>query len=174
MKNPDTVAAGEEITLEELALEEADGDMQQAVEIMTDRLLENPAYVKSLLREWAKAWAYDRVHSFVALKRRIAMQARPNDARAAEALRVAVRMNALRVMDTPIFGGKRLGDATVEEMRESARRYEMLADDTRRKACWHALIADEAEKRVGVSSETPIGDILSEEVVASLKEQANA
>jgi len=157
-----------EITLEEEALAGADGDMVEAVNILTARILSN-GDAQRMMPEWARAWAYDRVHELVAQRRRVILREAPSKD-FGPSLQVAMRNEIGRYMNTPIFGGKRLGDATPDEVRESARRYGLLANDANRKARWYEMIADAASKK----GDAPISKTLSEQALAQMWEQSDA
>lgn len=162
------VAEKIELTLEEIALDDARGDMMEAVKILTARILANGDAVR-MMPDWARAWAYDRVHELVAQRRRVILKEAPSKSFGPN-LEVAMRNEVGRFMNTPIFGGKRLGDATPEEVRESARRYGLLADDASRKARWYELIANEAAKK----GDKPVSETLSEDDLAQMWEKSDA
>lgn len=161
----------EEIRIEQIALDDAGGDPDKAVELLTERILEQPEIVQAHLPEWAKAWAYHKVRMLLG-QRRVSILAAVgggNSGTFADHLATAIKNEADRLMDLPIFGGKRLADATAEEVRESARRYAALASDNARKARFYDLVADAAEKKGG----GVIGKVLNENGLTSLWEKAD-
>lgn len=159
----------EEMPLERLALEEANGDLVGAVNWLTSQIMAEPRIVgDEQLASWARAWAYAKVHSAIASERKTALRPVTNDT-FASALSGAMQSELTRMMDTPLFGGKRLRDATVEEVRESARRYALIAEDTGRKARWQSAVADAAEKKRGKT----IGTALDEKTLTRLWDESD-
>ena len=161
---PETV-----ISLERLALDEAGGDAPRAVEILTDRILANPEIVQAHLPDWARAWAHAKVHGLIASKRQAILRVAGRSDGFANALVGAMSNELARLMDTPIFGGKRMAEATPEEVRESATRYQALADNNARMARWQRLVADEAAAKKG----STIGETLTEATLARLWSEAD-
>ena len=159
MSAPDKL---EELPLERIALDEADGDLPLAVEILTDRILSQPEIVQAHLRDWARAWAHAKVHGLIAAKRKAIVRSINSRGSFAASLAGAMSNEMLRLMDTPIFGGKRIADATPAEVRDSAARYQALADNNAQMARWQRLVADEAK-----DAET-IGAALTEATLARL------
>lgn len=160
----------EEVPLEREALDDAGGDMVAAVELLTRRIMAEPRVVgEDQLGSWARAWAYERVHSLVRRDRQSSLRPVVANDTFGQSLQGAMQAELTRMMDTPIFGGKKLRDATVEEVRESARRYALLAEDTGRKARWQNAVADVAEKKKGKT----IGSALTEKVLVELWDKSD-
>lgn len=163
------VGPTEEVSLERMALDDAGGDMIRAVELLTSQIMAEPRIVgKEQLGTWARAWAYAKVHALVANERKSSLRPVGNDS-FGEALKGAMQTELTRLMYTPLFGGKRMCDATPDEVRESARRYAMIADDTGRKARWQEAVAEAAEKKRGRT----IGEALNEKTLARLWDQSD-
>lgn len=159
----------EEIPLEREALEEAGGDLIAAIELLTSRIMAEPRIVgEDQLGSWARAWASAKVYSLIAHDRKASLRPVANDT-FGDALKGAMQAELTRMMDTPLFGGKRMRDATVEEVRESARRYALLAEDTGRKARWQELVAEAAEKKRAKT----IGTALTEKVLVELWDKSD-
>lgn len=160
----------EEIRIEQLALDDAGGDPEKAVELLTDRILEQPDIIQAHVRDWARAWAHGKVHDLLSTKRAsIILAVSNNSGNFANSLAVAMKNERDRMMDMPLFGGKRLADATPEEVRESSRRYSALASDTARKARWQSMVADAAEAKGGGI----IGKALTEKALTQLWEKSD-
>ncbi len=159
----------EEVSLERLALDEAAGDPPRAVEILTERILAEPDIVQAHLRDWARAWAHAKIHYLLAARRKAILRAVGNGETFANGLATAMSNEFSRLMDMPIFGGKRLGDATPDEVRESAVRYQAIANNNATEAQWHRKVADAAEaKGAGL-----IGELLTEEELSGLRNEAD-
>lgn len=153
------------------ALDDADSDLEAATDALTAKLLASPELIKTHLRKIVSEWARQQIMAVLKGRRQHIIEvARTGSFQ--EGLQTAMRNELTRLMDIPIFGGKRLGDATPEEVRESAARYNALAKDTARKAHWQQLVADTAEKNGGASS--PIASTLSEATLNKLWEEADA
>ena len=155
--------------IERIALDDAKGDPVAAVELLTKRILADPDIVRDDFHKWAHSWSHAKVYGLLAQQRRTILRVVNSD-NFASALSSAMNNEMVRLMDMPIFGGKRMADATPAEVRESAKRYELLADDTARKARWQNMVAAEAEK-VGADV---IGAALTEDALVRLWGAADA
>lgn len=160
----------EEIPLERIALDDAGGDPQAAVELLTDRILGEPEIVQTHLRDWARTWAHQKIHGLLKSKRQAIIRAVNSNDTFSNALNAAMKSNFDRLMDMPIYGGKRLADATPDEVRESARRYQEVADNNSQQARFQRKVAEEAEKK----GEGPIGKVLTEEALSRIWSEADA
>lgn len=162
-------------TAEQQALDEAGGDASRAIEILTRSILADEVRIAELLPNLVHNWAASRIGAELANRRRAIFAAQAQhrieieSPRIAPDLRRAARNERLRLLDTPIWGGKRLADATPAELRESARQYSEKSTDMARKARWQNAIADAAAKK----GNGPVGAHLSEDAVAKLWEKAN-
>lgn len=171
MANAAVVIEVEEVPIERIALDDADGDPQAAVEILTERILAQPEIVQAHLPEWARAWAHQKIHGLISSKRQAIIRAVNSNTSFTDALGAAMQSNYNRLMDMPIFGGaKRLADATPEEVRESAARYQSLAAINSQQARFQRKVADEAEKK----GEGTIGKVLTEEALTRIWSEADA
>ena len=147
------------------ALDNTDGDMHLATELLAEQVLAQPKLVKEMLPAWAKAWAFGQVATEVSNRRRAI--ARANGPKVdGSTFRAAVEANHSRLMEMPIFGGKPIGGATPTEVFASAERYESLAKDSGHKARWQRAVAEAAG-----NAET-IAQALSEARLAVLWEEA--
>lgn len=164
------VIESEEAPIEQLALDDAGGDPQAAVDLLTERILAQPEIVQEHLPDWARAWAHAKVHGLIASRRQRILRSVNSGSLFADALGTAMNNEWTRLMDMPIFGGKRMGDSTPEEVRESAARCHSLAADYGRKARWQKMVADEAEKK----GEGVIGKVLTEDALTRLWSEADA
>lgn len=163
--------------IERKALKDAKGDVGKAVTLLTERILSDKKFIDMMLPEWAKLWAYQKVHGAIAADRREVivtnMQSKIDGGSCASftsALKSAVASEKARFLDMRIFGGKRIADATADELRESARRYRELAEDTSIKSRFHAMIADAVDKAKAATA----GQAVSEDQLSTLWNEAES
>ncbi|MGN6290428.1 MAG: hypothetical protein ACTHNA_14330 [Sphingopyxis terrae] len=88
-------------------------------------------------------------------------------------LSAAINANFSRLMDRPIWGGKKIADATPEEIRASARDFSLRGNTMLREARFNNLIADAAEKN-GVGINEPVRTGLSPKTFEQLWEESDA
>ncbi len=158
------------------ALNRMGGDSALAINMLADRLLADPELIEANLAAMAKSWAREQVGAALTEWRaQIIRQASgivPRPPAYAGQLAAAMVAEHSRMMDFPLYGGKRLGDATIAEVRESAASYAAISRDTGRKARWQAMIA-EAAAATG-DELAPIQSILSEATLVNLWGEADA
>lgn len=118
-----------------------DGDMPGAVDALYAEITSRPDVLNSILPAVVRAWCRDQVGGYAG-KLRIAAIAPVTDPARGDRLRVAI---AATLFDFPLPGGKRLGDANANEIREGAAAYERSAADASHKARWLGVVA----QRVG-------------------------
>ncbi|AJA07461.1 hypothetical protein SKP52_02630 [Sphingopyxis fribergensis] len=159
----------ETVPLERIALDDAGGDPQAAVEMLTDRILAEPEIVQSHLRDWAKAWAHAKVHSLLANQRKRILGTATGTG-FAKALAAGMEAEMGRWMDMPLYGGKLMKNATPDEVRESAASYQAIADHNAGEARWQRKVADAADAKGGGI----IGKVLNEKTLAALRSEADA
>ncbi len=160
----------DEVPLEQIAFDEANGDPPKAVEILTARVLAEPEIVSAHLSDWARAWAHAKIHGILAAQRKSILRSVGSSDKFGNSLAAAMSNELGRLMDMPIFGGKRLGDATPYEVRESAARYQAIANNNATEARWQLMVADEADEKGGGI----IGKVLNEETLTRLRSEASA
>lgn len=85
----------------------------------------------------------------------------------------ALRENYRRMIDMPLWGGKRLGDATMAEIAESARRFHLSSKTMERQARFHAAVAAEME-RLDVDPDWRAADVLSADAIDQIWEKTDA
>lgn len=158
--------------LEVAALDATGGDVVRAIDYMVERVLENEDMLRAHREEMCRIWARQRIGNALQSWRHKIIKYAENPARFADQLAGAMGAEYSRLMDMPLFGGKRLGDATALEIRESANRYASISKDAARKARWQISVADAAEQ--GGSAELPIKSILSEATLTKLWSDADA
>lgn len=89
------------------------------------------------------------------------------------ALTQAVNANWSRMMDAPIWGGKKIADATPDEIRESARNFALNGNSMLRRSRFEIAIAEAAEKN-GAGSNEPVRNVLSPTTFEQLWEKSDA
>lgn len=123
-------------------------DPTRTVDHLVARVKTDPAFRDQHLDAMAREWA-DRCVRSVMTSIRSNVVAANNPSRLASALELAGRNEAVRLMDMPIWGGKRLGDATPPELDESALNYAKQSKDMAIKSRFQARIADLVRKHAG-------------------------
>jgi hypothetical protein len=167
-----------ETPVAQIAIKAANGDREKAIDLLYDMLVKDEAYIRENMARIMRAHARELVSHEVGAMRKAAMKsAQPlviPASRHSQAVKIAVAAEHQRLMDEMLYGSlKRLGDSTVEEVRESSRQYQSHANSAGIKARYHALVAAEAEKN-GSGDSLTIRSILTEATLAKLWEQANA
>ena len=165
-EQPDTITA-----MARACLEASADNIDTAAAAMADKLLGSPDLLREHLTTVVRQWARAQILSIIG-KRRMQIVANQGGQNFRESLDTAMRNEYGRFMDMPLYGGKRLGDATPREVRESAEQYGAISKDARRKARWQEAIAAEAYKQ-GKAHE-PIRNTLNEAALARMWEDANA
>ncbi|MEQ5789054.1 hypothetical protein J3454_14250 [Erythrobacter sp. NFXS35] len=171
-------------TLAQEAIELACQDRAAARATLVATVLADAALQARHLEYIVGIWAEAEISTAITNRRATVMREvtasveRVNGTAFQSALREAAANNLARFADMPIWGGKRLADATPAELRESARRYALLSSDAARKSRWQELVADAADAKVSAkrkaTPETPIGTLLDEVTLRNLWEQADA
>lgn len=82
----------------------------------------------------------------------------------------AVQRNHLRMMDMPLWGGKRLRDATPDEIRASAEQYRTRGSTMLRLARFQTAVA---EKAAAADMTKPIGSTMSADEIDALWEASD-
>jgi len=83
-----------------------------------------------------------------------------------------IRLNSERYLDTPIWGGKRLRDATIAEVRDCARNYHITGTTMITNSRRYAAIAA-AAARTGADDTATIGSTLDEQTVRHIWEKTD-
>ena len=152
------------------ALDEADNNIAVAVDIVCNRVIADKALAKQLLPEMVKVWAREEVCGYVSRKRtKIAVVA--NSGKFSASLKSTATAEVTRLMEMPLYGGKRIGDAIPSEIRDSAGQYQAAALTMATRARWQSAVADAAER---VAADKPTRETLSERDLQALWEANNA
>lgn len=135
--HPDTVS-----TCARLALAEADGDVAEATKLLITRVRND----KELRRELLEPLIEYACHQAVARELRSGRSGiwRPVSPERLAGMSDAERVKALaagNLLMFPLPGGKRLGDASRDDISQASRFYEKQAGDMAHKARWLQLIA---------------------------------
>lgn len=171
----------EEVSIPKLvreAIDSSDGTVMEASFTLKKMVLDDAALVSSLLDMVVDDWADYRVRKELTSRRtyRLGGVRTVPDTNIVEVdgavFRNAINANAARMMDVPLWGGKRLGDATAEEIRQSAENYRTNGNNMLHKARWQFAVADAADKNK-LGDKDRIRDILSEATISKLWEETS-
>lgn len=164
-----------------LALDACDNLIADATQWAVDWMSANPAWVARYQDEMARRWMLNHLHRAVNDQRHLATggapahhagnRAQENVVAFQSQLTATIADNYSRMMDAPLWGGKRIGDATPPEIRESAEQFAKSGKAMTRKANWQTAVADAAEKN-GVGPTDKIRESLSERTLAKLWEES--
>lgn len=152
------------------ALDDAGGDLETAADALSAKILSSPDLIKTHLAKIVEAWAHEQIR--FALRDQRKSIVRSASAMSRPGLDAAMRNELARLMDMPIYGGKRIGDATPAEIRASAGQYRTSARSYGVQATWQEAVAAAAEKNG--PADKPIKSTLSEATLAKLWEEADA
>ena len=162
-----------------LALEANENSVAGATDWFLNWMRENPQWSALHTDAILRRWAMDTVtHAIKGERVAAERQHRRNDVPSGvvpfqSALTEAVNANYCRMMDAPIWGGKKIGDATPQEIRESAHLFAENGKTMVRKAVWQNAIADAAEKN-GAGINEPVRKVLSPKTFEQLWEESDA
>lgn len=132
--------------LEHAALDAAKGDIPAAAQWMAQAVMADAETdISAIVRDWCETRIRIKASQW---RHQIIAENRAGSGRGsfAENLAIAIRAEATRFMNMPLFGGKPIGHATADEIRQSAYRYGEVADDMKRKQRWQNLVADALER----------------------------
>lgn len=149
-------------------LTEAGGDTAAATRRLVLRLRDDEALRTAIAKEAIEAFAYLLVEQKMRNERMAIWTA--NSRAATPKTPVSALANGLvrALLDFPLAGGKRLRDATREEVLEQARIYTATARDASQKALWLRMIAARTQEGMRV------GDCITEEAAATLRAEAQS
>lgn len=144
----------------------SDGSIQAAVDTLYQLATADKTFIAEKLPEIVRAWCDERIRMHVGAIR-LSTWTPPNADPKGKGARLTNAI-ANSLLDFPLPGGKRLGDATPQEVRAGAAMYRMQADDMAWKARWLEKVADAAGRKRTISA------ALSESDLRKLQEQTNA
>jgi hypothetical protein len=146
--------------LAKIALQECDGDTAKAAKRLLRKLKSNKALLAAIteqaVTEASKAFVSHKMRDYRAQVVHLAVNNTRDDVIALS------RGIANSLLEFPLAGGKKLRDASSEEVAIQANRYEQIADDTGHKARWLRLVAQ------SVPHGKTVGESVSEERVNEL------
>lgn len=165
--------------LAKMAMENTDGSRAAGTEWIIKWLSENPNWLNAHLSDVCRDWASNQVGLQLNKSRHVSIfgnvrkdkkptlvQSRP--------LKTAIEGEYSRFMDFPLHGtGKKIGDATPAEVRESAEKFALSGRSIMRRARWQFAVADAALKNA-TSGTDCIRESLSEATLYNLWEESNA
>lgn len=150
------------------ALDAADGNVSEARRAIVKRLKEDVGLLDILVDD-AIQIAASRVTSAVVTAERSAIlrQAEIRAANRPAAVAALARGMARSIFDFPLAGGRRLGDATRDEVIEQANLYAAFAADQQRKANWLRAVASEFDPAAAHAG-ARVRDVMTERQVEAL------
>lgn len=159
----------------DMALERADYDRERAVEELVKLIMDDEVYVKENFERIMSHWARSLIQNASCRQRKaVTREIKIVDRGVfSENLRDAMRNARIRMMDDPVYGGKRLGDCTIVEVRESASEYAKMARSHDARAKFHSAVAEEAARNAQAETDR-IRDVLTEQTLLRIKEQTDA
>lgn len=166
-----------DLEMAQTAISQADGDREKATEILVKMMAGSKLYIEGNFERILRSWASSRISHEVSAMRKSTMATVKSIGIPANrhyaAIKIAAAAENRRLMDEPVFGSlKRLGDCTAQEVHESARLYQANAATYGRKARYHSLVAEAAEKNASGDADQ-VRSILAEATLAKLWEESN-
>lgn len=163
---PKQQASAEPVTIARLAREalgRLDGDAKRATDFVVDRLSANAVLLREVVRAAVGDAVTMRVGEALRKQRSAIVSATTGDRGAVVALSTGW---TAALLDMPLAGGKRLREATREEVVAQAHRYDAQAKDMGHKARWLTLVAQ------AVPSDKVVGDVMDDARAAELFAEA--
>jgi len=145
------------------ALEKAGGDTHNAAVILQETVSKRGGLYKALMDPLLTQACRDAIGLVVRTHRKSVWKHRTDSSERVVALAAG---NLLSLMDFPLPGGKRLGDASRSEVSTAAEFYDRQAKDMAHKGRWLALIAQ------SVTDEQTVGQALDENRLSELQTEA--
>lgn len=122
-----------------------EGNMPEAASDLFSRVIGDQALLNDILPAVLMAWCREQISTHVGAIRIAAVQAAgANDADHSPRIR---RVIAATLFDFPLPGGKRLGDANANEIRDGAQSYDRAGRDALHKARWLQRVADKVGRK---------------------------
>jgi hypothetical protein len=165
LKDPETKAE----TLRDAAkaaLLQAGGDVRRATDALAARAMDEPEFLKAHYAEIIRTASYDAVSGAIRAERAIVWNTPQPTTIERRAQVTALASGTVRtLLDFPLPGGKRLGDATRGEVGEAADLYGSQARDMAWKARWLAHVAQ------SVPDGKRVADVLTAERLEELRQE---
>lgn len=139
------------------AYDASDGTIQDATEILFRRATSDHAFITEKLPEIVRSWCAEQIGHLVGSVRLAAWTAPNYDAKG-KGERLANAITA-SLLDFPLPGGKRLADATPEEVREGAAFFRSQAEDMSWKARWLDKVAEKVGRKPRVAAAVTEADL---------------
>ena len=150
------------------ALNEAGGNVRQATDILVARAIEDREFLQQHFHEVIRRACYDAVAACVRQERR-AVWVMPQPTTEQRRRQIVSMAEGVRqtLHDFPLPGGKRLGDATREEVIEAAEFFGKQARDMAWKSRWLAHVAQ------SVPPGRKVADVLTPERLEELRQEVS-
>jgi len=147
------------------AWDDSDGTTEDASDILFNYATRDRDFIAAKLPEIVKSWARDQIGGHVG-RMRLASWTPPNMDATGKGARFRAAFSQ-SIMDFPLPGGQRLGDATPDDVKKGAQFYEVNASDMAHKSRWLYAVASAA------GDASRIQDALTEAELRALQETTN-
>lgn len=158
------------------ALDKASGEIKNAAVLMAAEAHKNPVLAQAIQATWIDRACYEEVRKMVGKNRGARENLRNARRRTSErspfggndktGIIAMAQSNARDLMNFELWGGKRLGDATGQEVRQSANNFYAQSFNMSMKGRWLALVAQK------VPEDKIVGKTLTSEDLETLRLEA--
>lgn len=163
-----------------MALAASNNIVQQGVEWMLAWIMDHPEWIAVHQDAILRAWVQGHMNNELNYQRNscLGTGAKQKGARSENivsfqsALTEAINSNYSRMMDAPLYGGKRIGDATPAEIRASAEQFQTNGKSMLKKAVWQFRVAEKAEEN-GCGVNEPVRTALTPKTFEELWEASD-
>ncbi len=152
-------ASGQALARE--ALESVDGIVPDAVDALYQRLINDKTLLAVFLPAMVRAWCASMVGTATSLKRASSWKPQAPQHNAAR-LNAAIRTT---LMSFPLPKGKRLGDASKDDLQDAIGHYSRISDDAAWKGRWLSKIA------TAIGNAHRVEDVMTEDQLQSLQNE---
>lgn len=149
------------------ALRTAKGDVHKASTVLEKRVRKEPDLREALTEPLIASACFDAVRAVCRKQRRIVWSPPTSPASASAGQDRVVHLAAGTLMMFPLPGGKRLGDATREDVAAAGQFYAAQSADMAHKARWLQLVAQ------SLPDKKKVRDVLSDERLRDLQMEAS-
>jgi hypothetical protein len=148
------------------ALAAADGDVVRATDAMVTAVMNSKVLYRSLMDPLVKQACYDAIRGQCRAQRRVIWET-PQPSASSTRDRIGGLAAGLTLMDFPLPGGIKVGDATRAEVMDASDSYLAQATDNAAKGRWLRLIARH------VTGDAKVRDVLTLERLIQLQNLAS-
>lgn len=148
------------------AWNESDQTLEDATDILFDCVVDDKEFLAEKMPQILRAWCYEQISSHVS-RIRLASWTAPNYQKQSKTERIRLAFSD-KLMDFPLIGGKRLGDASKDEVQASAASYLEQANTLAHRGRWLNAVAKK------LNANTTVSQALTEAELRELQEKTNA